>query len=347
MATEGRGEAALVSDAAAREALTRELLEHVHSFRFFQAVRLLARVRPERARVGRFGNPAEEVLRFGANPDLAFPAGEIQELTPSSGSAPWAMTVNFLGLVGHMGVLPHHYSTTVLERVKNRDYALRDFLDLFHHRLVALFYRAWERSHFYVAFERNEDDAVTGHLFDLVGLGSQATRGALGLDARDLLGYVGLLAPHQRSAGALRQILEDYFEAPVEIEQFVGGWYDASRTVQCRVDDADDEGFALGTGALVGGEVWDPAARARIVVGPLPLRRYRDFLPNGSAYKALQAITRFFSDDQVEFELRLVLEKEDVPPLTLGSDGDTPLGWSTWLRSTPFTHDASDTLLSL
>jgi type VI secretion system protein ImpH len=348
MATEGRTQAAPVSDAAAREALDRELVDQAHSFRFFQAVRLLERLHPERTRVGHFGHPADEVVRFGANPDLSFPAGEIQELLRSSEDGAWNMTVNFMGLVGHMGVLPHHYSTLVIERTRNRDRALRDFLDLFHHRLVSLFYRAWERYRFYVSYERGEGDRVTDHLFDLIGLGSVGAREALGLDEDALLAYVGLLGPHQRSAAALQQLLEDYFEVPVEVEQFVGAWYDMSDTAQCRVDDVEVEGTSrLGRGALVGDEVWDPGSRARIVVGPLPLARYRDFLPTGSAYREMRAITRFFSDDQIEFELRLILDKDEVPAVSLGVDGGAPLGWSTWLRSAPFTHDASDTVLSL
>ena len=348
MATEGRTQAAPVSDAARDEALVRELVDHGHSFRFFQAVRLLERLQPERARVGRFAHPGDEAVRFGVNPDLAFPAGDIQEVSRAPDDSPWNMTINFMGLVGHMGVLPHHYSLLVKERDRNRDRALHAFLDLFHHRLVALFYRAWERYRFYVRFERGEEDGVTEHLFDLIGLGNAGVRDALGIDASALLGYAGLLGPHQRSAGALQQLLEDYFAVPVEVEQFVGGWYDMSDTAQCRVDDLEVEGTSrLGRGALVGDEVWDPGSRARIVVGPLPLARYRDFLPTGSAYREMRAITRFFSDDQIEFELRLILDKDEVPAVSLGVDGGAPLGWSTWLRSAPFTHDASDTVLSL
>jgi type VI secretion system protein ImpH len=348
MATEGRTEAAPVSDPAAREALVQEMREHSYSFRFFQAVRLLQRIAPERALVGRFGHPADEVVRFGANPDLAFPAGDIQDLELPRDSERWKMMVNFMGLVGHMGVLPHHYSLEVMERNRARDFALRDFLDLFHHRLVALFYRAWERYRFYVPWERGEEDRVTAHLFDLIGLGNAGAREALDIEPESLLGYVGLLGPHQRSAAALQQLLEDYFEVPVEVEQFVGAWYDMTGVAQCQLDDEEtDSATRLGFGALVGDEVWDPNARARIVVGPVPMIRYRDFLPTGSAYRAMRAITRFFADDQIEFELRLILEKEEVPPVMLGADGVAPLGWSTWLRSAPFQKDASDTVLSL
>ena len=241
MATESRVQAAPVSDAGLRSALDRELVDHAHSFGFFQAVRLLQRLRPERSTVGRFAHPDNEVVRFGVNAGLAFPAGEIQELSGKPDDGPWDMNVNFMGLVGHMGVLPHHYSTLVIQRDRNRDHALHAFLDLFHHRLIALFYRAWERYRFYVPFERGEGDRVTDHLFDLMGLGNAGAREALGIDPDALLGYVGLLGPHQRSAGALQQLLEDYFEVPVEVEQFVGAWYDMSDSAQCKIDDSEDD----------------------------------------------------------------------------------------------------------
>src|SRR6185436_577784 len=97
--------------------------------------------------VGHLGKPGDEAVRFGCNPSLAFPPGDIEELEKRA-DGPWRMTVNFMGLVGHMGVLPHHYSRTVLGRERARDHALLDFLDVFHHRLISLFYRAWERYRF-------------------------------------------------------------------------------------------------------------------------------------------------------------------------------------------------------
>jgi len=348
MATQGRTEAAPVSDPTDSEKLVRELEEHINDFRFFQAVRLMQRLAPGRARVGQFGHPQDEVVRVAVNPDLAFPASEIQDLEKPRGSERWKMSVNFLGLVGHMGVLPRHYSMEVLERNRGRDYALRDFLDLFHHRLLSLFYRAWERYRFYVPWERGEEDGVTAHLFDLIGLGNAGAREALGLSPEELLGYVGLLAPHQRSAAALEQMLGDYFRVPVVVEQFVGAWYDMAGLAQTRLDHEEvDDASLLGVGALVGDEVWDPTARARIVVGPIALDRYADFLPTGEAYRAMRAMTRFFSNDEIEFELQLILDKNDVPPVRLGAEDATPLGWSTWLRSEPFLKDASDTVLSL
>jgi type VI secretion system protein ImpH len=72
-------------------------------------------------------------------------------------------------------------------------------------------------------------------------------------------------------------------------------------------------------------------------------------LPTGRAYEELRALTRFFTGEQVDIEVQLILARDEVPPVKLGADAPaaTPLGWSTWLRSRPFTRDASDTILTL
>jgi type VI secretion system protein ImpH len=324
-----------------------QLKESPTAFEFFQAVRLLERLLPDRSPVGLFGDPAEEVTRFVVNPDTAFPAGEIQSLE-LRGDAPARMAVNFMGLTGPEGVLPYSYSLLVSERMRARDTTLRDFLDLFHHRIISLFYRAWEKYRFGVAHERNQRDIVTQHLKDLVGLGESRLQERLAIRDDVLLFYAGLLAPQQRSAAALQQLVEDYFGVRVEVEQFVGGWYPLSPETQCAVGEDDDASEQLGWGAVAGDAVWDPQARVRLRLGPLTRRQYDDFLPNGSAFEPLQTLTRFFSGDQLDFEVQLQLARDEVPACALGVDGPgSPLGWCTWMRSQAFARDPDDTVLTL
>jgi type VI secretion system protein ImpH len=334
-------------DEELRRSATRRLRDEPESFQFFQAVRLLQRLHPERRLVGRFEDPSSEVVRLGSNPSMAFPAGQIQDLIESPGGR-WAMTVNFLGLVGHLGVLPDHYSVLVMRRVQSRDRALLDFLDMFHHRVLSLFYRAMERCRFYAPYERGEEDALTSRLMDLLGLADASARQALRIEIDELLAYVGLFGPDTRSAMALQQVIEDRFGVPAVVDQFVGGWYEVSSNAQCRVDDAGQSySQQLGVGALVGDAIWDPQARARIILGPLSRERYDDFLPTGRAYEKLRNLTRFFSNDEVEFQLRLILEREETPPLRLGADDYTPLGWGSWIRSGSAPPETAETVLPL
>ncbi len=107
----------------------------------------------------------------------------------------------------------------------------------------------------------------------------------------------------------------------------------------------------LGLGAVVGDEMWDQQARVRLRLGPLTREQYQyeRFLPKGSGYELLRTLARFFCHDQFDFDIQLVLAREEVPGCVLGSDAEepTPLGWRTWLRTKPFAHDADDTILTL
>ena len=108
-----------------------QCLEQPCRVRFFQAVRVLRRFFPARNPVGRFYPPASETVRFVANPSLAFPASEIQELALApDGSSPATMKVNFMGLSSPQGVLPTPYTELIVERAQKKDNALRDFLDI-------------------------------------------------------------------------------------------------------------------------------------------------------------------------------------------------------------------------
>lgn len=316
-----------------------------HSFGFFQAVRLLERLQPER--VDLFdGDPTREVVRFRVNPALAFPASEIQQLAVDGGQP--VMTVNFFGLTGPMGVLPHQYSLLVADRLRVRDGALADFLDLFHHRLLSLFYQAWRKHRFTIAREAGSEDRLARHVGDLIGLGLVTSRERQSFPDEALIYRAGLLAGQARGAVALQQLLEDFFDTTIEVEQFVGAWYPVEPHDRCAIGDDDDDGNQLGLGTVVGDEVWDQQARVRLRVGPLPRTQFDAFLPGGAGHDRLKSLLRFFSNDQFEFEVQLVLARTDVPGLRLGGDAwsQHQLGWSTWICSAPRDTDADETILT-
>jgi type VI secretion system protein ImpH len=321
-------------------------------FQFFQGVRLLERLLPERSPVGRFAHPAKEVIRFGVHSSTAFPASHIQDLQLLPDS-PALMVVNFMGLTGPMGVLPLYYSELVLERLRAKDRTLASFLDLFNHRLVSLFYQAWEKYRFTVAYERGERDRFSHHLLDLIGLGTPGLQDRQAVPDDSLLFYSGLFSMHNRSAAALRQVVSDYFDVPVEVEQFVGAWYPLSIDDQCCFETADAYSEQLGIGAVVGDEIYNQQSGVRLRLGPLDLRQYIDFLPEGSAYEPLKAITRFFAGEEIDFQVQLVLKRGQVPGCelddSLAQRGDVApqLGWSTWVKTVPMNRDPADTVLRI
>jgi type VI secretion system protein ImpH len=319
-----------------------------YRFEFFQAVRLLARMAPGRQVVGRFSNPRDEIARFSVHAKVAFPASEIQSLQRRD-DAPAAMGVNFMGLTGPLGVLPLAYSELVLERLRERDTTLRDFLDLFNHRMISLMYQAWEKYRFFVPYERGERDRFSQHVLALLGLGTPGLQNRQEVPDDSLLFYSGLLSQHARSATGLRQLLADYFGAPVEIDQFVGAWYPVETEGQCCLGEGTSVSEQLGFGAVVGDEIWDQQSRIRIRMGPLPMEQYVEFLPGNEGYRHVQTLTKFFAGGEYDIEIQLVLRREDVPPLELTVEhGAAPrLGWTSWVKSAPFQRDPGETVLDL
>ncbi len=332
--------------------IERHLREEPGAFNFFQAVRLLQRLQPDREPVGGFAPPEREAVRFGVHNSLAFPPSPIASIDWTDGIP--RMTVNFMGMTGHAGVLPYSYTELVRERTRAKDTALSAFLDIFHHRLLALFYRAWEKYRFPVSYEREclrggESDRFSTYLSALIGVATPGLQHRQGVEDHSLLYFTGLLSLQPRSATALKQLLEEYFGVEIEVEQFVGAWHKLSKSDQCIFADGDTWSEQLGIGAVVGDEIWDRQSRARIRVGPLSEERYLDFLPAGTAYRPLRTLLKLFNSE-VEFEIQLVLLRAEVPACELGrhGPGGTRLGWYTWMKSKPeFDRNPEDTVLLL
>jgi len=344
MATAGRTQNIGVGASLIEQALQ----EDVCSFEFFQAVMLLQRLRSDREPVGRFANPQDEAVSFHVNNGLAFPASQIQKLQwPEDGSS--EMTINFMGQTGPMGVLPYCYTELILERLRGKDKTLESFLDIFNHRVISFYYRAWEKYRFPVTFCLGDEDHFTHHLLDLIGLGTPGLQERQKIPDIALLHYVALIGEQARSAAALQTILHDYFEVPVEIEQFTGSWYGLDQGNLCWIDEKPGACRELGKGAVVGDEIWDQQSRVRIKLGPLPLSQYCSFLPDGDAFEPLKAIVKFFCDDELDFEIQLSLKREEVPKCDTSYEGEAAprLGWVSWLKSEPIDRDPGDTILRL
>ena len=344
MATEIRPETSRLKDTELGE----KLAEDPCGFEFFQAVTLLQRLSAGLQPVGGFSQPEEEAVHFRVNPRLGFPASQIQSIeVPVDG--PPEMMVNFMGLTGPSGALPYTYSELILERIRAKDHGLAAFFDIFNHRAISLFYRAWQRSRFPVTYSAGPRDLFTRYLLDLIGLGTEGLRNRQEIEDEALLHYASLVAMQARSATALEQIIEDYFEVPVEIQQFTGAWYGLDDATQCAMTDMDSPSCQIGGGAVVGDAVWDRQARVRIRLGPLSMERYCDFLPEASAYTALRSLTRFFSNQSLEFELQLVLDRTQAPgtELDIEATNAVRLGWVSWLKTAPLGMDPDDTILTL
>lgn len=329
------------------------LFERGYEFEFFQAARLLARIFAGRKPVGGTARPHEEFARFGARLSMAFPPSAVHDIEqiPDSGD-PVRMTVAFLALTGTQGVLPFCYTEWMLERKAAKDDTLAAFLDLFNHRLLSLFYRAWEKHRPPVLYELSaardqQPDSFTHSLFDFIGMGTEGLRGRMRIQDESLLWYAGLIAQRPHSASALRGILRDYFGVPVEIDQCVGDWYDLEEADRCYLS-PELERNQLGESAFLGEQVWNQQGRFRIRVGPLGLDRFLDFLPDGRAMARLVQFTRYLVGQAMAFDVQVFLRASEVPYCRLTDEGvDAPrLGEMAWLKTREFPADAGDAVFA-
>jgi type VI secretion system protein ImpH len=325
------------------------LFDRGYEFEFFQAVRLLARLFPHRKPVGGTAKPAEEIARFGARLSMAFPPSVVHDIerVPDSPD-PVRMTVAFLGLTGTQGVLPLHYTERLIARKAAKDNTMAEFFDLFNHRLLSLFYRAWEKHRPQILYESGaasgrQPDPFTQYLFDLIGMGASGLRGRMGIKDESLLLYAGLIAQRPHSASALRGILRDYFSVPIEIDQCLGSWYDLEDADRCYLSAALERN-QLGEGAFIGDEVWNQQARFRIRVGPVGLERFVEFLPGSSGLDHLTELTTYLVGQASAFDVQVFLRAAEVPYCRLDDEGfDAPrLGWLGWLKTEEFRTDAGD-----
>lgn len=333
-------------------ALNRNILgdavrSHPGRFHFFQMVRVLERLNPGRVPVGLFGPPHREVVKFRAHNSLAFPPSQIHSLKWEEGETP-ELTVNFMGLTGPNGVLPFAYTELVRDRARRKDRTLADFFDLFNHRIISLFYQAWEKYRFFVSYERDQQDRFSRYLMSFIGLGTKALQRRQAVRDESFLYFCGLFGLQTKSAAALEQIVSEYFGVRAEVEQFIGAWHPVEQRDQCCFDSGAEYSDQLGLGAVAGDEVWTHGSRVRLKLGPMPIEKYLDFLPAGDAYRPLQTILWFFTGYEFEYEVQLALESQDVPYCEMGKEEQAMpfLGWTTWMKSSPgFGRDPEDTVL--
>jgi type VI secretion system protein ImpH len=329
-----------------RQPLPAPLSARPWDYSFFQAVRLVQRASGVRETVGSFTHPSREPLRLATHASLAFPAAEIQSLEESPGQAP-KMTVNFFGLDGPFGVLPTRYVELILERLKVKDATLRDFLDIFNHRMISLLYRAWEKYRFPVAYERGGNDPFTGYMLALIGLGTRGLADRQAVPDQALICYEGLLTQSPRSALAFRSVLRHYFGVPVEVQPFAGAWRPLGPGSRTRLKGGFSKSESLGVGMVLGDEVWDQQSVVRVRLGPMGIAQFRQFLPKGGAHESLKSLSRFFCGEDLDVEVQLILKREEAPRFGLDTANPPRLGWLGWIFTHPLDRDPDDTVFRL
>lgn len=300
-----------------------------YRFGFYAALRRIEATFDDHARLGESSTAAQDPVRLGQQPTLRFAASELADFRRDGADHAGWLRVLFLGLFGPNGPLPHHLTDHALSREVNaKDPTFAAFADIFHHRILSLFYRAWANAQPTVSHDRPQADRFAMYVGALCGLGSPALRdrGLVGDEVR--LHHAALLGGQTRHADGLESLLSGSFDAPAEVTPWVGQWVRLPRQSQCRLGH-DPASGTLGQTAFLGDRVWDRGQKFRIRLGPLPLDRYRELLPGGDRLPALVELVRTYVHDELAWDLQLSLAGQEIPPARLGVHGR--LGWTAWL----------------
>jgi type VI secretion system protein ImpH len=302
------------------------------------ASRLEATVARHFTSVGEGAEPSKEAIRFSSTIHLAFPATDVASVEDHERKTdPYAMKVSFLGLAGATGPLPPPFAELVFRRTLQKDFALRDFLDIFNHRLVSIFYRIRKRHRLGLGVRSPDKDNAARYLYSLIGVGVSKLRGRFDLPDRALLSHAGLFAKEHRTMAGLEAILRHHFGVPIRGIALVGAFFPIDPKNQTAIG-GKGKNRRLGDTAFLGGRVWDQESGFDLRIGPLPLDTFLRFLPGGDALVRLCELTRFYVGETFSFGIQLVLAPSDAPQAqllpakgTTGRAEGVRLGYTSWL----------------
>ncbi len=305
----------------------------------FRLVRSLERYnaydsRPEpHSRIGSDSAPADEAVRFHAVHHFGFTSSEVENILQRTGILGacdvYDIDISNMGLTGPTGVLPSHYTQLVQQRIKEHDYSLSDFLDLFNHRLISLYYRAWVKYRLAIEFEdhRSQDkpSPATRAMQSLAGQYS-------GKYYETPLYYGGHFARSSRSAASLQGILQDYLQHGVAIDSFCGQWLQIKPRDQSMIGRMGfGQNNRLGDGVLLGQRVWDVQSKCRIRIGPISYEQHEQLLPDTQAFVNMERLIKAYIPSHILVELNFIIEDEDIKSQRpLGNN--LRLGWNAWLN---------------
>lgn len=309
------------------------LFEKIYGFNFFKAVHLLEGYSQGGA-LGQRLSPTLDPVKFRVKPSMSFPASDIQSIQNGHVHRDPVLTINFMGLIGPKGVLPDWYNTYAQELNHKKDYAFTDFLDLFHHRLISLFYLAWKKYRLAENYMPDGSDPLSKGLACFVGMGVREKKVDPEFNRvakRRLIYFAGLASRSVPTVAAIETIIANATGAPVRVTQFV------ERMLPIHVQDRTCLGRANSTlqkDALCGSRVRDVTSMFEVQIGPLPWAKYIAFQPRSHNLALVKKLITFIVGLEYEFKIRLVLKGREIPSLPLGgsSVGAPVLGRTVLLK---------------
>lgn len=336
MASKGRSETSAVT-------FLTKVSEKPYRYGFFQTVRRVNCFYNDKPLTGHAFKPSDDPIRFTQEPYTFFAPATLGALEFDKSSKYPRLSQRFMGLFGPNGPLPLHMTEYARDRSRHHhDHALARFADMFHHRMVSLFYSAWAQAQPTVQFDRPGEDRFAMYVGSLFGLGLPSLRGIDSMHHVSKLGFAGHLSSLPRHVDGLVSMIEGYFDVPTKVLEFIAHWMTVPESDLVQLGDGSMNGY-LGVDTIVGERVWQRQDKFQIRLGPLSLEEYEAFLPTGKSFKALVSVVRNYVGIEYLWEINLILKKEEKPVTCLGKSG--ALGWTSWLETEDQVVHVDDLLL--
>lgn len=306
-----------------------ELEARPWSFDFHQALRRIEAAFPQLPRAGEAPSPRLEPVRLGQDSSLSFAPAAVSRFEAPTTDSKGRLGVGFLSLLGPHGPLPLHVTELAHTRARAGDTALLEFLNLFQHRMLLLFHRAWARADAAAREDRPEDGAFRRYLSALSG---QVSAGAAQSDAtqRAHWAFTACFLHPARAPEGLETVLRQYFGCAARVRCFIPDWLEIPASLGWRL--GSREAGQLGVSSVVGRRVFLPSQKFRVELGPLSHGDFERLLPGTPAFAELSALLASYAGPELRWELLLLLERSERPSLRLGKSGR--LGRDAWLPST-------------
>jgi len=314
--------------AANRLALYQALAKKPYSYGFYAALRRIENANLDKSKIGRSSKPSDDAVRLGQEPSMAFAPSTLASFNKVAAS-PERLSVLFFGVFGPNGPLPLHLTEYARERARNhQDDSFSHFADVFHHRLLSLFYRVWADAEPTVNFDRPKMDQFSRKIASFIGLGTSTLRNGDAMPDYAKMHFSARFAQQNKNAEGLLATLKHYFLMPAALEQYIGNWLVIPSDDCLRLGESKLSG-CLGVNSTLGEKVWECQNKFRLSFGPLNLADYQRLLPGGASLLTLIAIVRNYVGDEFDWDVQLKLHSDQVKPACLGVFGQ--LGWTTWM----------------
>ncbi|PKH20867.1 type VI secretion system baseplate subunit TssG [Enterobacterales bacterium CwR94] len=293
---------------------------------FISVLRRLAAQRTDLPNPGTALLPSEECFRLGQSAHMAFAPREVAEVQELGGKT--HLELFGLGVWGPQGAMPLHLTELAYSRAESHDNTLNHFVDLFHHRALSHFWRAWFVSQDTASLDRRSDERFSFYVGSLVGMSPNELAGSE-LPLHPRLASSAHLIREARNPEGLVGALHYYFEVPVQIREYTHQWIVLQASDQTQLGSISGA-MLLGDGAILGEQVQDRQHKFQLTFGPLSLQQYLRFSPWGQDLPVLREWVRNFVGFEYAWEVILVLAADEVPCAVLGESHQ--LGYTSWLE---------------